>query len=142
MLNLEKKVYDKDSTPEELEAIRASVYMHSEKVVYWKEAPVMSVWQVEQFGIKLLELTKDLEHFNMIIDLRQAKPPNSWLREALRNVYMPLAEKGILEVVSVFTGKNFMINVAVKLVLGTLGFKSFSVHSKQEDAEKALKNYA
>jgi hypothetical protein len=133
---LEKRQYGPDSSPEEREAIRAMVYMHRSDVLYWKEVPVMSVWQVEQFKEKIDELTEELDEFSILIDLTNSKPPDARTRAALRNVFTPLGLHGMKRAAA-FTGKNFFINVAAKFVLGGSGLK-FSVHSTQEAAEKAL----
>ncbi|PHR53869.1 MAG: hypothetical protein COA44_14955 [Arcobacter sp.] len=141
MIELEARSYGENSTEEEIEAIRARVYMYSDNIVYWKEVPVMSVWQVQQYQSKMKSLTNNLKHYALLIDLTESKPPNAEIRASLRDVYGPFAEEGLDEA-AVFTGKNFLINVAAKFVLGGVGLKKFTVHSKQEDALKALSDYA
>jgi len=133
---LEKREYGPDSTAEEREVIRAMIFMHKPDVLYWKEVPVMSIWQVEQFGKRIDELTKNLDHFSILIDLTESKPPNAPIRAALRKVFSPLKKRGV-DRAAAFTGKNFLINVAAKFVLGGSGL-NFSVHTKKEDAEAAI----
>ena len=41
---------------------------------------------------------------------------------------------------AVYTGKNFMLNVAAKFVLGGIGLRSFSVHKTREQALEALRS--
>ena len=136
---LEERAYDETCTPEEREILLNYVRPYRDNIILWKEAPVMSIWQVEQFGGKLNELVASMDKFSLLIDLTNSKPPNSKLREALRNVFAPLSESGKFEKAAAFTEKNFLINVAAKFVLGGSGLK-FSVHTKKEDAEKSLEN--
>ena len=120
-----------------MQAIKDCVFMAAPQVMYWKEVPVMSCWQVEQFGEKIDELLREnISEFCLLIDLTDAKPPNAPIREALRKVFSPLPNRG-LQRAAAFTEKNFFINVAAKLVLGGSGL-DFSVHSKEADARSKL----
>ncbi|MCJ8273217.1 MAG: hypothetical protein MJK04_27925 [Psychrosphaera sp.] len=133
---IEKKEYGPDSSEAEIETIKNCVYLHQSDVIYWKEVPVMSCWQVEQFGEKIDELLQNLDSFSLLIDLTDSKPPNAKIRESLRSVFAPLKHRG-LKKAAAFTDKNFLINVAAKFVLGGSGL-DFSVHTKRSDAEAAL----
>ena len=138
MEQLEKKTYSQDCSPEDSELLKKMVFMHHEKIIYWNEAPVMSLWQIKKYEEKAHELIKehDLKEFSILVDLRDTSPPNSELREALRNFFIPLKEIGLIKVCA-FTEKNFFINAAAKFVLGGSGL-TFKVFTKQEDAEKEL----
>lgn len=137
-ITIEKREYGPDSSEDETKLIKDCIYMLNENTIYWKEVPVMSVWQVEKFGEKIDELIKNLDDFYILIDLTESKPPNAPVREALRKVFSPLKDRVISA--SAFTEKNFFINVAAKFVLGGSGL-TFSVHKKKEDALEALSKY-
>lgn len=134
---VEARAYGADSTEDEIRAIKSRVYLVEGNVIYWQEVPVMSCWQVERFGEKIEQLLGELEQFHLLIDLRVSRPPSAPIREALRKVFSPLPERGLLRAAA-FTEKNFFINVAAKLVLGGAGL-AFSVHSNKSDAELALR---
>jgi hypothetical protein len=51
-LQIEARAYGPDSTPEEIAAIKARVYLYAPDIIMWQEVPVMSVFQVEMFGEK------------------------------------------------------------------------------------------
>ena len=133
---LERKEYGPDSTDAEIAALRTWVYLHDDNVIYWKEVPVMSCFQVEVFGKKVDELIADLDHFSILIDLTDSTPPNARIRESLRKVFVPLNQRGLVKAAA-FTGKNFLINVAAKFVLGGSGL-DFSVHSTQSEAQMMI----
>jgi hypothetical protein len=138
---IEEKEYGPDSSEQEITALRSRVYLYRPNVIYWQEIPIMSCWQVELLGHKLTELIQDLDNFSLLVDLTNSKPPNAQVRQSLRKVFGPLKNQeqenqGLIKI-SVFTGRNFLINVAAKFVMGGLGLP-FSVHSTQCEAELAL----
>ena len=135
-LPIERKEYGPDSSPQDIEVLKSQVYLHSDHVVYWKEAPVMSCWQVEVYSTKVDELIADLDSFSILIDLTDTKPPNARIRESLRNMFIPLQKRGLKKAVA-FTGKNFLINVAAKFVLGGSGL-NFSVYTTKAQAEAQI----
>ena len=136
-LVLERREYGPDSSPDEQELIQNRVFMYRPAVICWHEVPIMSVWQVEQMGVRFEQLTSSLDRFHLLINLSVAKPPNARVRVALRTVFSPAPAAG-LDLCAVFTDKNYFINVAAKFVLGGAGLKTVSVHSAQADAEAAL----
>lgn len=138
---VERREYGKESSMHEKKLIQDQVYMLNDMVIYWKEVPVMSVWQVQQFGQKIDKLLKEnnLKKFSILIDLTDSSPPNSKIRIELRNVFIPLKERGIAKAVA-FTEKNFLINAAAKFVLGGSGL-DFTVYKHKEDALKEINSY-
>jgi hypothetical protein len=134
-VELQARPYGPDSTPEEIEAIRARVVRVDDRVLMYHEMPVPSLFQVKIFRERLDALSADMTEFDMVIDLTIAKPPNAEVREALRTLFtMPKLRR-----VAVFTGRNFMLNVAARFVLGAMGIKG-TVHKTQEDALASLKH--
>lgn len=121
MIQLEAKAYGPDSTPGEIEAIRARLYVLRPGVVMYREVPVPSAFQIGVFAEQLRLLTAGLAEFSMIMDLTQARPPGGAVREALRELF---AGQPGLRRVAVFTGGNFIINGVAKLLLKSSGVKS------------------
>lgn len=127
----EARPYGPGSTPEQVQAIRDCIYLHAPNIIYWRELPVQSVFQFDLFEQRLNELSQDITHYDLLIDLTEAMPPNGECRERLKPLF---SGQGKMRRVAVFTGKNFMLNIAAKFVLGSsVGLKNFSV-SKTLDA--------
>ena len=41
---------------------------------------------------------------------------------------------------AIYTGKNFILNIAAKFVMERVGFASYSIHKTKEEALDAIKN--
>ena len=136
-LELERRPYGPDSSPDDQELISSRVYMYRPDIICWNEVPIMSVWQVGQMGARFEELASRLDRFHLLINMSVAKPPNARVRVSLRRVFSRATGAG-LDLCAVFTDKNYFINVAAKFVLGGAGLKTVSVHSARLDAEAAL----
>jgi hypothetical protein len=135
-VEIQSRAYDADCSPEETEAIRARVYAFDEDIVMYREMPVQSNYQLALFRERLMELTAHRPSFVLLLDLTEAHPPNAESRARLREMFGALKNA---RAVAVFTGKNFVLNIAAKFVLnGLLG--SCSVHRTQEEALKVLRN--
>ena len=123
------------SSPTEIEAIREHVCLYKNNIILWREVPVMSPFQVELFQQKLELLAQQFPSFDLLIDLTGAQhPPDAEIRAQLRMIFKSQRN---LHAVAVFTGRNFMLNVAARFVLGAVGV-AFSVHSTKEEALRAL----
>jgi len=128
----EARAYGPDSTPEQVQAIRDCIYLHAPNIIYWRELPVQSVFQFDLFEQRLNELSQDITHYDLVIDLTEATPPNGECRERLKPLFAGQAK---MRRVAVFTGKNFMLNIAAKFVLGSsVGLKNFSVSKTLDTA--------
>jgi hypothetical protein len=136
----EARPYGPDSTPQEIQAIKDRISVHSPGVLCWKEVPVQSIFQFDLFEQRLNELSKDLPYYDLIIDLTEAHPPSADCRERLKPLFTGQTK---MRRVAVFTEKNFMLNIAAKFVLGgSVGLKSFSVYKTREAALEDLRRNA
>lgn len=114
--SIEAKAYGPDSTPEEIKLLQDRVYAYSDNILYWKEAPVVSKFQIEVQFEKLAQLSAGLDEFSLILDLAEAaSPPDAKLRKQLSTEFMAYDSR-VLKV-AVFTEKNFLLNIAAKFVL-------------------------
>src|SRR5262245_2619789 len=105
-LELEARPYGPDSTPEEIAALRERVMRLADNLLMYQEVPIPSLFQVGVFREKLDTLAADMTHFDLIVDLTAAKPPNAEVREALRKLFTSQPK---MQRVAVFTGRNFML---------------------------------
>jgi hypothetical protein len=135
-IELQARPYGDESTPDEVAAIRDRVWLYrAPDLIMYFEVPVPSPFQIRLFGKKLDELTANLKQYDLLVDLTHAKPPGAEVREALKEMFgkQPKCRK-----VGVFTGRNFMLNVAARFVLGSVGLKDFTVSKTLEEALKTL----
>lgn len=137
MIKIEARPYGPNVTEAEREALRERVFMYSADTAYWHEVPVQTTYQIVILGEKLTELTRDLENFYLIIDLTEAGRPSAEIIDSIRKVMQHFSG---LQHAAVFTGKNFMLNIAAKFVLERLGFASYSIHKTKEEAAVAIKD--
>jgi hypothetical protein len=128
----DRRPYGPESTPQEVQAIKECIFLCDPEIIYWRELPVQSAFQLDLFEQRLNELSKHGSGYDLVIDLVEAGPPEPEIRERLKQLF---AGQKKLRRVAVFTGKNFMLNVAAKFVLGgSIGLENFSVHQTFEQA--------
>jgi hypothetical protein len=127
--------YGPSSTPEEIAALKERVYVLSPGVIMYREVPIQTVFQLDRFEEKLNELAAAVEGYALVIDLTEAEVPGAAIRARLKKLFGGQPKLGRTVV---YTGKNFMLNVAAKFVLGGAGLRSFSVHKTREQALDAL----
>jgi hypothetical protein len=132
---LEARPYGPDSTPSEIEAIRGRVYLYRERTLMYVEVPVVSSFQMQLFRSRFDEVAAGMSSFDLIIDLRDAHPPGAEAREWLRDLF---GSQKAMRRVAVFTGRNFMLNVAAKFVLGSFGLRDFTVNTTLNEAVASL----
>jgi hypothetical protein len=134
-LTLEQRQYGEDSTPDEIAAIRerVSVYRPPDLFMY-AEMPAPSPFACRIFKEQFDLLGADLPHFDLILDLTMAKAPDAAVRVALKKLFGSLK----LRRVAVFTERNFMLNVAARFVLGSVGLRDFTMHKTLDEALKAI----
>lgn len=130
----EARAYGPDSTPTEIQAIKDCIFQYAPGIVYWRELPVQSAFHLELFEARIHELTAG-RPYHLLIDLLVVQPPSAESRAALRRTFTRL--HGINRV-AVFTGRNFMLNVAAKFVLTNAGIKNFAVYRTLEEAVEDL----
>ena len=132
----EARPYGPGSTPEEIRAIEDCVFVHAPGILYWRELPVQSEFQLRIFDERLRALCREWTEYRLLIDLEVATPPGAAVRAGLRKVFQGQEEK--LRRIAVFTGKNFMLNVTAKFVLTNAGMRRFTVHRTLAEAEEEL----
>ena len=132
---LEKRRYGTDSSEAEQRAIRGRVSLHAEDVVIYREPPVVTSYTLDLFWERIRELTAGMNPYYLVGDLTGTGFPDAEIRAHLSKLYSTIHPAHV----AIFTGKNFMLNVAAKFVLGNaLGDISHSVHKTSDQALAAL----
>jgi len=134
---IEPKEYGPESTQEEIDALRSCVVFHEGFTVLFEEVPVGSEFQVDLCYGRVEELLREHDCHNLIIDLRLAGRPSAAMREKLQNRVRQMHPQ--LQRIAVFTGKNFLVNIAAKFVLTGIP-QHFTVSKTLAEAEKAIGN--
>jgi hypothetical protein len=134
-IKLERRPYGPESTPAEIEAIKACVYLYSDGIVMWREAPIVTVFQLDLFAEKLRALTEGMSSFKMLIDLTDVAMPGATERAKLWEIFSSQTK---LTRVAAFTGKNFLMNVVATFVLRNISKMPYSLHTTKEEALAAL----
>lgn len=133
----ESRPYGPDCTAEELQALSDCVFVYEPGIIYWRELPVQSEFQLDLFDRRLTELTRDMVSYRLLIDLLTATPPNAAIRGVLRRIF---GGQHKLERAALFSGKNFIVNIASKLVATNAGLKNFTVYRTLEEALADLRH--
>lgn len=138
-MELEARAYGPDSSPQEIEAIEQRIYMHETGALYWHEIPIQSPFHVGIVNRRLHELSRKLEHYDLIIDLSTARPPDTRARAALREMFN---EQVKLRRTAVLTKKNFMLGALARLVLSNSGLRNFGICRTLPEALESLRQAA
>lgn len=132
---LEARPYGSDSTEDEIQAIKDCCYLYQDDIVVFHEVSVQSVFELDLFFEKLKQLSADFSQFYLLVDLTEAGRPNAEIRDHLRK---RLNEFDNLRHIALFTGRNFMLNIAAKFVFNGSVNISVSVHKTLEEALEAI----
>lgn len=133
----EARPYGPESTPEEIQAIRDCISLCEPGIVCWRELPVQSLFHLDIFQQRLNEEAAKVEHYDLVIDLVEAAPPSAEIRQRLKRI---LTAQPKLRSQAVFTGRNFLLNIAARFVLGNLSGRILGVFKTREEALAALRN--
>lgn len=134
-MELEARAYGPDSTPDEVQAIRDRISVLRDDIILYREMPVQSPFHLDLFDDELGRLALTMPQLALLIDLTEARPPSAETRERLRQIFGALTT---LRAAAVFTGRNFVVNLAAKFVLSGLNLRSYTIHRTQEEAIQAL----
>ncbi len=134
---LEVKAYSLDATPAEIQALRDQIYVYAPGIIKFTEAPMLSAKQFDVYEVKMHELAAEIPEFQLLIDLTNVViRPDAKERARLKSIFHPISHQ--VTQCAVCTGKNFLLNMAAKFILGGLGFASLTVHKTRAEALEAL----
>jgi hypothetical protein len=129
-IQIERRAYGPASTKEEAAAIRARLRRIGKSSLVWQEMPVQSAFSVSLLMDEIHRLTESMDWFHLIVDLTHADPPPQEVRSAL---YKGLDHLPKLRKCACFTGRNFLLNAAVKFVLAAVKVP-VTMHKTLEEA--------
>ncbi|MCP5468083.1 MAG: hypothetical protein H7A32_02305 [Deltaproteobacteria bacterium] len=129
---LDHKEYNEDMSEAEKARLSSQVFLYEDNILYYREAPIMTVPQLQVYQEKIRELTKDMDSFYMLIDLTKSAPPSPEARYYLTEAFSKY--KGLRHL-AIFHNKNILLGVSAKFVVPTFG-KNFTVHRSFAQALK------
>ena len=139
-MELERRTYGPDSSLEEIELLRSRVSLLPNGVIQFKEAPVMSEFQCEVMWSKVEEMIDTNKENYLLVDLTGIEPPNARIRAKIKECVNRFGEH--VNHAALVTGRNKIVNLVAKFVVGGLGFQSISFHGTREQALKAIEDAA
>jgi len=118
---------------EQIRFLRDSITLVEGNIIVWHEAPEASVAGLEVHKVKIAELVAPLSHFYMLIDVSQSARPKPEFINALKHYMQNEAMSG-LQHAAIFVGENYITRFAVQYMGKRMGFLSYSVHMKEQEA--------
>lgn len=137
VMMIEARPYGPDATLDELAALRARVTQVEDRVFMFQEVPIQSTFSLDLMFDRLEEMTKGLDRYAYIVDLRGVKRPGAEVRERLKHRVKRLNPH--LVHAAIVVGNDVVIRAVAKLAAFAIGFRSFTSHSSVEDAVEACR---
>lgn len=118
MFLLEHRAYnEEDSTAQLIEALKSRVSLLDENIIQWVELPIMTEFTVTNMFDKLDELLNENDVKAIYFDLSQSGIPSVTVRKILYQRFENVSNQ--VKVYGFFTGKNSLINIAIKFFLNS-----------------------
>ena len=134
---VEKKAFGPDCTEGEKQALLNRVYMYSDNIIMYHEVPILSKFQIDIMFKRTEDLIDKSKQYHFMIDLTVAGKPSAENRANLAEAMRPI--KSNIIHCAMFTGKNAIINLIAKFVMGGMGFKSYSISKDINEALGVIK---
>ena len=132
---IEKRAYGPNSTDEELSAIRNRLSYLGGGVILYVELPVVSEFSVDVCFDTVDEMIRVHDAHTFLVDLQNAGRPDAAARERL---HKRISGSQKIRHLATVTGKNALINVALRFILaGMLDIKT-TVFRTIEEAKQEL----
>lgn len=133
---IEKKPYNEDSTPKEVALIKQRVSLMEDRIIRVLEMPIITSFSLNTIFDEMQRLAEGKETIGLLVDLRDSLPPGAEARRTINLRFKAFNDKFVH--VSYITGKNFLINTAIRFVMYGTGINSFSVDKLEDTALKKM----
>ncbi len=133
---LEEKKYEEGCSEEIINLIKDRVTVEGGAVILFKEIPIQTPFSVNIIFDQINLLKDQVNDYIIVIDLTEAKMPDVKVRRRIGERFTMLSEN--FKHVAFFTGKNGIINTAIKFVMYGINLKSYSVHKTKKEALEAV----
>jgi hypothetical protein len=131
-MSVERRPYGPESSPEEIDELRARVELTPAGVLVFKEVPVPTVFSVTVLWDRLEELVAGWSTVSYVADLTEAQRPSAEVRAALKTRAARLKDR--YGHVAVVVGDNVVIRAMARLFAYSMGLRSVSLHPSRDQA--------
>lgn len=136
-IELEARAYGPDSSPEEVEAIRARVVLHERgDAVLWRELPIISEFSVDVCSDKVEQLCAAHRCRFLIIDSSAGARPSPAVRRRIRERQKQLT--GQIERIFVVISPNPLVKAMSRFVQAVSAL-NLTLHGSLEEVEEELR---
>ncbi len=135
---IENRHYLEDSTSKEVEAIIARVTVLDDNKFNVRELPQVTPFSINLIFDTLDQVTEGVDDIYLLVDLSEGGRPDAASRRVLNTRFNQLSKK--INHCSFVTGKNVLVNTALRFILFGTGLKSYSVDSEYEVGLNKLNN--
>ena len=139
----ENKAYSlEDSTPQLVQALKDKVKVIRENVILVDEIPIPSAFSTEILldEMNRLKTEAGYDQYFLVVDVRYSSRPDAEARRMINSKFADFCND-ILHA-SFITGKNAIINTAIRFIMFQTNLNSFSFDSSLEEAFKSFRKSA
>ena len=126
-------------TSEEILELEKRVYLFEDKIIKYDELEDTSPEKISVMWKKIGELIPQGQKICVLANLVDANPPNASVREQIRIEQEKIKDK--ICHFAIFTGKNKLINLSIKFVMGKGFLKSISISKTENDAYNEIQKH-
>lgn len=134
----EKRPYTEASTPEEIEAIKQCVWVEERKFLWLEEIPIMTPFSINTMFDQIELLGKQFDEYVFLVDLRGSERPDAITRKTLYQRFNKITN---INHTAFCTGKNFLINTAIRFVMFQNKVPSYSVCKTIEETLESINKH-
>ena len=131
-MDFQLRQYGPASTPEELAAMTDRVSVIGDRMLLLHELPVQSPFSINVMFDRVEEYARDWPRFGYVVDLTDARRPDSETRAALRTRVARLGPR--LTHVAIVVGNNLIMRAMARLMAHGMGLSSVSTHATRPEA--------
>jgi hypothetical protein len=129
---VEPRPYGPESSPEEIDALRARIEVTPSGVLVFNEVPVPTVFSVTVLWDRFEELIAGRSTVSYVADLTGVQRPTAEVRAALKQRATRLKDR--YGHVALVVGDNVVIRAMARLFAYSMGLRSVSLHPSRDQA--------
>ncbi|WNJ17257.1 hypothetical protein [Pontibacter sp. G13] len=122
-------------SPAEIEACRHRIRFIHDQILLWEGSPTGDFRHLAVSYERLLEIQALGKKLVLIVDLTDCPRPTAAYRKAVQRIGMEV--KHMFFRGAVVTGRSPFINIAAKIIITMIGYRTYSFHATLEDAKRA-----
>ncbi len=137
-MKLTDKKYEDDSSAEEIQLLKNQVSLIADDIICFEEIPTQTPFSVNTCFDEIERLVEESGASYLLIDLINANRPDAVARKVLNQRFARLEDS--IKHTAYCTGKNVLINTAIRFVMFGTGLTSYTVSTLRKDALLEIEN--